>query len=123
MDAKVTMVATMGPWRPVSVGRTQRVLPGWLRPVLARVHQRCQGPDCDRPVGWTQAHHVIAWEDSGHTDLVKMVQLCVRHHDLVTNGRWHVEYAPDTGVCTWTAPDGRRIRTHPPGHPARRPLR
>lgn len=41
--AKVTAVLTMGPWRPVSVGRTQRTLPGRLRPVLVAVHGHCRG--------------------------------------------------------------------------------
>ena len=34
LDAKVTPVLTMGPYRVVAVGRTQRTLPAWLRPML-----------------------------------------------------------------------------------------
>src|SRR5690625_6369031 len=58
-DCKYTPVLTDGPWRAVSVGRTQRTMPGWMRPVMEALHRRCRGPDCDRPVSWTEAHHKI----------------------------------------------------------------
>ena len=35
------------------------------------------------------------------------------HHDLVTTKRWTVSLDLDTGTCTWTAPNGRTITTHP----------
>src|SRR5699024_3553573 len=74
-DCKYTPVLTDGPWRAVSVGRTQRSMPSWMRPVMEALHRRCRGPDCDRPVSWTQAHHTIAWVDNGDTDLNRMVPL------------------------------------------------
>jgi len=113
-DAKVTAVLTMGPWRPVNIGRTQRSLPAWLRPALAAVHQHCRGPDCDRPITWTQAHHEKAWADGGDTDLAATIPLCQAHHTMVTTGTWHVQLDADTGVCTWTGPNGRTRQTRPP---------
>lgn len=68
-EAAVTAVMTMGPWRTVAVGRTMRTLPAWLRPLLDLVHRRCRGPDCDRPIPWTESHHQQAWTDLGHTDV------------------------------------------------------
>ncbi|MPZ87681.1 MAG: hypothetical protein GEU81_06305 [Nitriliruptorales bacterium] len=114
LESKVTAVLTMGPWRIVNVGRTHRTLPPWLRAVLEMVHRHCRGPGCDRPLAWTQAHHEHAWEHGGQTDLNATIPLCQAHHDLITTGRWHVTFDPDTGVCTWTGPDGHTIRTHRP---------
>ncbi|MPZ88699.1 MAG: DUF222 domain-containing protein [Nitriliruptorales bacterium] len=114
LDGKATAVLTMGPWRVVNVGRTHRTLPPWLRAVLEMVHVHCRGPDCDRPMVWTQAHHERAWGDDGETDLNATIPLCQAHHDLVTSARWGVAFDPDTGACAWTSPDGRTIRTHPP---------
>lgn len=113
-DAKITAVKTMGPWRPVSVGRTQRTLPPWLRELMHLLHQRCRGPDCDRPAVRAEAHHLDAWAQGGESDLNRTIPLCSKHHDLVTNGGWRVEMDPDTGVCTWTSPTGRVVRTEPP---------
>ena len=114
IDAKITPVLTMGPYRVVAVGRTQRTLPGWLRPMLAMLHQRCRGPDCDRPASWCDAHHEQPWAGGGITDLNATIPLCPAHHKLVTNGGWTVTIDLDTGICTWTAPNGRITHTHPP---------
>ena len=113
LDAKITPVLTMGPWRVVAVGRTHRTLPPWLRPMLEMLHRRCRGPDCDRPAAWTQAHHQHAFADGGDTDLNTTIPLCGAHHDLITYGGWHATLNPDTGNCTWTAPDGRTINAPP----------
>ncbi len=115
LDARVTCVLTMGPWRIVNVGRTMRTLPSWLRPILELRHQRCRGPDCERPASWTEAHHLDAWTaDHGDTDLNRMIPLCTAHHATVTDGTWTVDYDAGTGVCTWTGPDGAVRRTLPP---------
>ena len=113
LDAKLTPVLTMGPWRVVAVGRTYRTLPAWLRPMMQMLHRRCRGPDCDRPACWTEAHHEIAYALGGDTDLNKTIPLCAAHHDLVTTGGWTVTLDLDTGICTWTTPDGRTITTRP----------
>lgn len=115
LDARVTCVLTMGPWRVVNVGRTMRTLPPWLRPILELRHRRCRGPDCDRPASWTEAHHLDAWTaDQGDTDLNRMIPLCTAHHATVTDGTWTVDYDAGTGICTWTGPDGSLRRTLPP---------
>ncbi len=116
LDARVTCVLTMGPWRVVNVGRTMRTLPNWLRPILELRHQHCRGPDCDRPAAWTEAHHVHAWAaEHGETDLNRTVPLCKAHHDLVTSGAWTLAYDPGTGACTWTSRrHGTTRTTRPP---------
>ena len=115
LESKVTALLTMGPWRVTNVGRTRRVLPGWLRGALQAVHGTCRGPDCDRPVTWAEAHHQHAWDDGGETDLNATIPLCKAHHDRVTAGDWRVEFDPRTGHCTWRARDGTTKVTRPPG--------
>ncbi|MDQ3707950.1 MAG: HNH endonuclease [Actinomycetota bacterium] len=112
-QAKISAVLTLGPWRVVNVGRTFRTLPSWLRVALEMVHRHCRGPDCDRPVTWTEANHKTGWDQGGDTDLNATVPLCKAHHDLVTSGDWQVTYDPDTAICTWTGPTGQVIHTHP----------
>ena len=113
LDAKITPVLTMGPWRVVAVGRTHRTLPAWLRPMMEMIHRRCRGPDCGRPACWAEAHHEQPFAAGGDTDLNATIPLCPAHHDLVTTKGWTVTLDLDTGICTWTAPDGRTIQTHP----------
>lgn len=111
--AKMTPVLTMGPWRVMAVGQTQRTLPAWLRPMLQMLHRHCRGPDCDRPACWAEAHHEDPFGLGGETDLNKTIPLCKAHHDLVSYGGWNVTMGRDNGICTWTAPDGRVMRTYP----------
>jgi hypothetical protein len=102
LHAQVTAVLTMGPWRIVNVGRRHRTLPPWLRLLLQVAHPHCRGPDCDRPIVWTEAHHQHAWIDGGDTDLNTTLPLCKAHHDLITTGAWTAHLDPDTGTSTWT---------------------
>lgn len=49
-------------------------LPPWLRPLLDLVHAHCRGPDCDRRIPWTQAHHQHAWVQLGDTDVNQTIR-------------------------------------------------
>lgn len=113
-EARVTAVKTMGPWRPVNVGRKHRTLPAYLRDLLIMFHRYCRAPDCDRPASWSQAHHLSSWGDGNDTDLTDSIPVCPGHHAMVTTGGWTVTMDPDTGVCTWTSPEGKVIHTDPP---------
>lgn len=117
LQAKLTLVLTAGPYRPVSVGRTMRVLPPWLRTIVELIHRHCRGPDCDRPAVWTQPHHQDAWDDGGETDVNTTIPVCHAHHDLITTGPWTAVLDPTTGTCTWTNHHHhttRRTRPPPP---------
>ena len=74
----------------IDVGRAKRTAqPAQWRGLKAR-HQTCAWPECDRPIGWTQAHHIDLWSEGGKTDLGKMIPLCHHHHRLVHEGGWQV---------------------------------
>jgi uncharacterized protein DUF222 len=74
----------------IDVGRAKRTAqPAQWRGLKAR-HKTCAWAECDRPIGWTQAHHLDSWETGGKTDLQKMIPLCHYHHRLVHEGGWQV---------------------------------
>lgn len=110
--ATVTIVTAAGPWRPVNVGRRMRTLPPYLRDVLHLLHTRCRGPDCDRYVTWTEAHHLHPWDAGGDTDFNQTIPVCKRHHQLAGQG-WTATLDTATGTVTWTTSTGRTITNDP----------
>ena len=74
----------------VDVGRaTRSVSPAQWRALKAR-YTTCCWPGCDRPIGWTNPHHVEFWSRGGHSDLPNLLPLCSHHHRLVHEGGWQV---------------------------------
>jgi uncharacterized protein DUF222 len=74
----------------IDVGRAKRTAqPAQWRALKAR-YTTCAWTGCDRPIGWTQAHHLDFWEHGGKTNLQKMLPLCHHHHRLVHEGGWQV---------------------------------
>ena len=77
----------------VDVGRARRTAPPAQWRALRARHKSCAWPGCERPLGWTNAHHVDFWEHGGRTDLPRMLPLCHHHHRLVHEGGWQVVLA------------------------------
>ena len=74
----------------VDVGRaTRSVSPAQWRALKAR-HKTCSGPGCDRPLNWTNPHHLEFWSRGGRSDLHNLLPLCYHHHRLVHEGGWQV---------------------------------
>jgi hypothetical protein len=89
----------------IDVGRAKRTAqPAQWRGLKAR-YRTCAWTGCDRPIGWTSAHHVEFWEHGGRTDLQKMLPLCFHHHRLVHEGDYRVVMA------------GQRVEFIPPDRP------
>ena len=100
----------------IEVGRELR-LPGVAaRAALQARSGGCEWPKCDRPVAFTNAHHLVHWGHGGTTDLANLVLLCYRHHWMIHEGGWQLArdekgrmlaIAPTPIFRTWTrAPDG-----------------
>jgi hypothetical protein len=89
-DGEITRVVLGADSRPLDVGRSQRVVPGYLRTVLNIRDGGCIIPGCDRPPGWCQAHHITHWADSGETSAENLALLCKRHHTELHLGRWTI---------------------------------
>ncbi len=74
----------------IDVGRAKRTAqPAQWRGLKAR-YTTCAAPGCDRPIGWTHAHHLEFWAVGGKTNLAKLLPLCYYHHRLVHEGGWQV---------------------------------
>ncbi len=94
-DAELTAIRLDTNGVPLSMGRTRRIVSPqqWL--ALVARDKGCVFPFCDRPPGWTQAHHRIHWSAGGPTDLTNLLLLCDRHHDAVHHQSWDVEFGAD----------------------------
>lgn len=89
--------------QPLNVGRTRRSIPSAIRRALEYRDRGCGFPGCDRPIGWTEAHHVRHWLDGGLTSMENLVLLCRCHHRMVHEDGW-----------TLTARSGGGWRASPP---------
>ena len=85
-DASVSRVITSGASEPLDVGRRTQVVPAGIRRAVVVRDRGCRFPGCDRPQGWSEAHHVVHWAHGGDTALSNLVLLCRRHHRLVHHG-------------------------------------
>jgi hypothetical protein len=72
---------------PVSVGRSQYVVPARTRTVIEhRDHGVCRVPGCDATLG-LEVHHLIHWEHGGRTDTDNLLLVCGKHHRMHHRGR------------------------------------
>jgi hypothetical protein len=98
----------------LDLGRATRVVPPALRRALAVRDGGCAAPGCDRPPGWTDAHHLHHWLHGGPTSLGNLVLLCRVHHVAVHEGGWQLHRDPTTGRVTLTPPARGQPRGHAP---------
>jgi hypothetical protein len=112
-DANLTRVVAAGPSQVLDVGRATRDWPTAIRTAIHTIDGGCRGPNCDRPIGWTQLHHITWWSKDGETSIRNGAPLCFDCHDLPHHHGWTMEMDPTTRTITWTTPDGRVIVTHP----------
>jgi hypothetical protein len=75
----------------MNLGREQRLFTARQRVALAARDGGCRWPDCERPPGWCEAHHINEWvRDRGKTDVIDGVLLCRYHHLLLHNNGWRI---------------------------------
>jgi Domain of unknown function (DUF222)/HNH endonuclease len=115
-DARVRRIL-LGPKSTViDVGRARRLPSDATRAALRARSGGCEWPKCDRPVAYTNAHHLVHWAQGGATDMDNLVLLCYRHHWLIHEGGWQLARVAEGGMLaiaptpifrTWTrAPVG-----------------
>jgi hypothetical protein len=80
----------MTPVRPLALGRSVRIVPGWLRDVVSLRDVHCTVDGCDVPAHRCEVHHVQPWAQGGATDIENLALLCVRHHRGVERGTWYL---------------------------------
>jgi hypothetical protein len=89
--------------RSLNVGRDQRLYNAKQKIALAARDGGCRFTGCDRPVSWTEAHHINFWgRDEGETNIDDGILLCRLHHLLVHDNHWHIRR--DRGDYWLTAP-------------------
>ena len=91
-DAALSVVTVDGQGRMQEAGRASRTVPPSLRRALAARDRGCRFPGCDRPVGWTDGHHLQHWARGGATRADNLVLLCRRHHRIVHEGGWRLAW-------------------------------
>lgn len=66
---------------PISVGRSQRIVPDRTRRVVLLRDAGCRVPGCGA-THHLEVHHIVHWSDGGTTDTWNLVSLCAHHHRL-----------------------------------------
>ena len=69
--------------RSFSVGRASRSTPAAMRTAISLRDDGCRFPGCDRPIAWTDAHHMDHWVEDGETAVSNLLSLCRFHHRVV----------------------------------------
>lgn len=111
---------------PISVGRTQRMIPQRTRLVVLLRDQCCRVPGCDA-THHLEIHHIIHWEHDGPTDTWNLVALCPHHHRMHHRGDLSIVGNADTvNGLVFANRHGRPIGTtgakpEPPGAPPSHP--
>jgi len=100
------------PTQPLNLGRATRVVQPAQRHALAVRDRGCVFPSCDRPLAWSDAHHLWHWIDGDPTNLANLALLCRAHHRAVHEGGWQLTRGPDGHFSATPGP--------PPHRPHRR---
>jgi len=107
---------------PLNVGRKYRTATDAQWQAIRAVYRTCAWSRCNRPLAWTQLHHIHEWECGGCTDLCNLIPLCNKHHHAVHEGGWSVRLRPDRRLDIYQ-PDGEFLATARPDRLGRRSRR
>ena len=97
-------------------GHATRTVPLALFRAVALRDGGCRFPGCDRPIAWTEAHHIQFWRHHGPTRLHNLALFCSRHHHTIHRPGWTATLAPDA-TLTITTPTGETLTSQPRGSP------
>lgn len=102
-NAGILSLVFSGDGRVLDVGSQKRLFTPAQRIALAHRDGGCAFPGCDRPPGWTEAHHMTPWTIRQRTNLADGVLLCARHHRIIHHTEWVVRPRQD-GVPEFIPP-------------------
>jgi hypothetical protein len=115
-DCRIHVILRDADGAPLGFGRTTRTVPSRLFKQIAARDGCCRYPGCDRPVKWTDAHHIHYWRRGGRTDFENLILLCSRHHHHVHQQNITIELLPN-GEAFFITFDGKRSGSTPRGAP------
>jgi len=95
---KLTCDGTLKPvWtqdaKPVSVGRSMRIVPERTRRLIEDRDGGCRFPGCG-VTGFLENHHLFHWSEGGATDMDTLISLCSRHHREHHQGEFTIDGDP-----------------------------
>lgn len=111
---------------PVSVGRSQHIVPDRTRRLVEHRDGGCRVPGChsDR---FIEVHHIVHWSHGGCTNTSNLLSLCSKHHRLHHQGKLDIVGDGDrpagvAGAVEFRDRHGRPIRPsgaspNPPAEP------
>lgn len=117
--------------KPVSVGRTMRIVPDRTRRLIEDRDAGCRYPGCPAS-SFLENHHLVHWSQGGATDADNLVSLCPRHHREHHQGEFTIAGDPShpTGLefsTRYGIPIEVRVPPDPPPRhhrpPDRQPVR
>ena len=92
--------------RPLSVGRSSRVIPPRLRRFVLHRDGSCTAEGCTSRYR-LQPHHKIPWSQGGATDPENLTTLCWFHHHIVIHGwGFRIDDSRGPGRIRFTRPIG-----------------
>jgi hypothetical protein len=91
-NAEVIPIVLKGDGVPVDVGRDQRLANRAQRRALRAMYRTCAFHGCDVPFRRCEIHHLLEWELGGPTDLANLLPLCARHHHVIHEGGWQLDW-------------------------------
>ncbi|MEY2401630.1 MAG: hypothetical protein QOJ08_1741 [Ilumatobacteraceae bacterium] len=90
-DAELNRIVTRGRSTILDYGTTTRLASDAQFYAMAARDGGCRWPGCDRPPGWTEAHHFKeVVRDHGPTDLNEMGLFCDAHHHYLHLPDWQL---------------------------------
>ena len=102
-DADISRMVTKGASEILDLGRNTKT---WnraqRRAARFRHGNKCAVRGCDRRI--TQLHHMVFWSNDGHTGIENAIPLCARHHHMVHDLGWTVDWkaVPCSGALNTT---------------------
>ena len=111
-DCALTMIVLDKDGKPLDVGRRSRTITPQQRRALAHRDKHCRFPGCDRPVAWTDGHHVKHWIDGGETNLPNLCLVCGLHHRRVHEEGWRLAWGEE-GEIVAIPPERYRQKLKP----------
>ena len=109
VDAKVYPVVG-GNGEVLDYGRGKRLFTDiQKRAIAVRDGGTCQFADCDKPVAYTDAHHVKPWNEGGRTDVDNGAPACAGDHTKLTKDGYRLQRT--NGVTHTYDPNGKLIHT------------
>ncbi|WP_432641403.1 DUF222 domain-containing protein [Arthrobacter polaris] len=95
-DPEITYLGLGEGQEILTVGRAQRLFTPAQRKILFARDLGCSFPHCTAPAPWTEAHHVIAWQNGGETNINNGALLCSRHHSMIHHSDWTLKLSNGT---------------------------